>query len=326
MISRTLFKLALTLVVFGGGPSHAADVNYHVVATYRVSGTGRMGSIRLDNENRRLYVPRGNRVDVLDADTGAPVGSLEASGANDVIIVPELKRGFYSNGGGGSVSVFDPASLKVLKTTELSLHGPAALAFDADTKHVFVTGNGGVAVLDGNSGDTLGNIPLDGELRHVAVNGYGKLYVTAENRNVVYVIDTEASKLLGDFPIGSGAGPSGLAIDPSGRRLFVACTNGRLPIIDTDIGFTFDDLPIGKGEAANVFAFAPQGKTGWRGATFVVSSDGTLSLVRMNAFISYSSAGQVKLQPGVQSVEFDPKTGRLFVSSPEGNQILVVAQ
>jgi DNA-binding beta-propeller fold protein YncE len=307
--------------------THADDNGYHLLAKYKLTGHGKTGNVRVDSEARRLYVAHGDRVDVLNADTGASIGFVPANGSNDIVLAPDFKHGFISNGTVASVTMFDPATLNVVKTIKLAVQNPNAMEYDPDVKRVFVAATGEVTAIDASSGEVVGSVPLQGRLGHLISNDYGRLFVAAEDSNVIHVVDTATLRFLGDFPIGNGVGPSGVALDPSGRRLFVACTNGRLPIIDTDTGFSFEELSIGKGSVSDVFTFTPQGKGGWKGAVFVASADGTLSLIKMNAFISYSHAGEVKLQPGIESVAFDSKTHRVFMpASPNGAEILVVGQ
>lgn len=323
---------ATTAMLLGCGifftlAAHAADNGYHILARYKLAGPGKTNNVRVDSEARRLYVAHGDRIDVLNADTGTNIGTVSANGSNDIVLAPDFKHGFISNGTAASVTMFDPTTLKIVKTIKVAAQNPNAMEYDPAVKRVFVAATGSVTAIDANSGEVVGSVPLDGRLGHLVSNAYGRLFVAAEDNNVIHVVDTDALKFLGDFPIGNGTGPRGVALDPSGRRLFVACTNGRLPIIDTDIGFTFEELPIGTGSASDVFTFSPQGKGGWRGAVFVASADGTLSLIKMNAFISYSHAGEVKLQPGIESLAFDEKTHRVFMpASSNGTEILVVGQ
>ena len=315
------------VLIVGSAIAAASDNGYHVLARYKLAGRGKTGNVRVDAEARRLYVAHGDRVDVLNVDTGAQAGSIPASGSNDIVLAPEAKHGFISNSTSASLTMFDPGTLKVLKTIKLNADKPGALEYDPGAKRIFVATNGGVTAIDSDSGEVRGSVSLEGRLSSLVSNNYGRLYVAAEDKNVVHVVDTDDLKLLGDFPIGNGQGPSGLALDPSGRRLFVACANGHLPIVDTDIGFTFQELEIGKGSVNDVFTFNPQGKGGWRGAVFAASSDGTLSLIKMNAFINYSRDGEVKIQSGIDSLAFDPKTHRLFLpSSSNLAEVLVVGR
>ena len=321
------FVAIAAMLLLGAMTATAADTSYHVVATYKV-GAGSPGGIQLDAEARRIYLAHGDRVDVLDADTGKKVGEIAAKGANDIALAAEFKHGFASNGSDNTVTMFDTATLKVLKTIKLDGKTPDAMVYDGGSKRVFVAerGSGTVAAIDPATGDVMAtSARLGGELRGMATNGYGDLYVAAEDKNVVHVVDTKTLGALGDFPVGSGEGPTGLAIDAMGRRLFVACKNGTMPVIDTDIGFTFEELPMGTGEAGDTFTFAPQGKGGWKGAIFVASADGTLSIERMLAFISYEAGTKVTLAKGIHAVAYDPKTHRVFVPAMSGNEAVILA-
>jgi DNA-binding beta-propeller fold protein YncE len=308
--------------------AQAADAGgYHILTRYKLAGRGKTASVRVDPEARRLYVAHGDRVEVLNVDTGAVIGTIPANESNDIALAPEAKHGFISNGGSGAVTMFDPATLKVLKTIKLNAENPSAMEYDPEAKRVFVVTRGGVSAIDPDSGELAGSVPLEGRLGGLVSNDYGRLYVASPDKNAIHVVDTGALKFLGDFPIGNGEGPISVALDASGRRLFVACSNGHLPIVDTDIGFTFQELSIAKDPVSDVFTFNPQGKGGWRGAVFVASADGSLYLIKMNAFINYSNSGEVKLQPGITSVAFDSKTHRLFLpASSTTAEILVAGQ
>ena len=110
------------------------------------------------------------------------------------------------------------------------------------------------------------------------------------------------------------------------RRLFVGCEDGTIEVIDTDAGFTFIELRGGKGAARGTFAWLPQGKGQWKAAAFVAQEDGTLSGVRMNAYINYSIGGQYNLGTGLTSIGYDDKTHHLlFTSAKSGSPSIVVA-
>src|SRR6516165_10783225 len=64
-----------------------------------VGGEGGWDYLTVDSEARRLYVSRGNRVTVLNLDTEAVVGELgDTPGVHGIAVVPELGKGFTSNG------------------------------------------------------------------------------------------------------------------------------------------------------------------------------------------------------------------------------------
>ncbi len=152
------------------------------------------------------------------------------------------------------------------------------------------------------------------------------VYVADPAANVIHVLNHRTMKNDGDYPMRTGNKPTGLALDTKGRRLFVSCDNGVIEVIDTDAGFTFIELKGGAGPAHETFAWLPQGKGQWKAAAFITQEDGTLSGVRMNAFINYSMGGQYKLSPGLGAVAYDDKTHHLFITSTDaGSPVIVVA-
>ncbi len=303
------------------------DSGYRVIAHFQPKGSEYIEDVAVDAVARRLYMTRGDAIDVLNADSGKQIGEISTkSGTNGLVIVPALKWGFATNSTANTITIFNTEDLKVLHVVPSGGEQPEDVVYDEGADHVYVanSGSGSVAVLDAASGKVLTTIKVGGRLRQMAASGYGRLYIAAEDKNVVHVVDTNTMKFLGDFPIGTGEKPYGLSLDPVGRRLFVACEDGTLAVIDTDIGFTFEQLPIGSGASGSTFTFKPSGAGGWKGADFIATADGKLNFIKMNAFISYSSVGSLMLQPGIHAVAFDPPTHHLFV--PAGREILVVGQ
>src|SRR5947209_730240 len=104
------FSLLLPAVTQDAPASAAPKV--HKIA---VGGEGGWDYLTVDPGARRLYVSRGNRVTVLDLDKETVVGELaDTPGVHGIAVVPELGKGFTSNGRDSSVTVFD---LKTLKAT-----------------------------------------------------------------------------------------------------------------------------------------------------------------------------------------------------------------
>jgi hypothetical protein len=72
--------------------------------------------ITVDSATRRVYLSHGTEFLVVDADSGAVVGTITGGFQRNhgVALVPELGKGFISDGDLGAAVVFD---LKTLKTT-----------------------------------------------------------------------------------------------------------------------------------------------------------------------------------------------------------------
>src|SRR5215467_13901635 len=70
--------------------------------------------ITFDPAARRVYLSHGTEVKVLDADTDKVLGDISSLKRNHgVAIVPELGRGFISDGDAGEVAIFDLKTLKI---------------------------------------------------------------------------------------------------------------------------------------------------------------------------------------------------------------------
>jgi len=71
--------------------------------------------ITFDASTRRLYISHNTEVKVVDADSGAIVGSVsDLKRVHGIVVMNDLGHGFISDGGGDEVVVFD---LKTLKPT-----------------------------------------------------------------------------------------------------------------------------------------------------------------------------------------------------------------
>ena len=307
---------------------------YKAIGTYKLAGTSAKG-IAVDSDGRRLFVANGDGLIVLNADTGASLGAISGlKGAQDVLLIPGMNgeekapstKGFASDET-GRVIAFSLADMKPTATIKLESSGAASLCYDADAKTVeAVNTNGSLTTIDADSNKVVKSGKIVTGTGQVVCGNMGHVYVADPAANVVHVLNHETMKNDGDYPMKTGNKPTGLALDTKGRRLFVSCEDGTIEIIDTDSGFTFIELKGGAGVAHETFAWLPQGKGQWKAAAFVAQEDGTLSGIRMNAFINYSMGGQYKLSPGLRSVAYDDKTHHLFITSMDsGSPVVLIA-
>ena len=134
------------------------------------------------------------------------------------------------------------------------------------------------------------------------------------------VIETGKMSRTGAIPLSGCSAPSGLAMDPVGRRLFVGCGNGEALVVDEDMGMTFVRLPIGQaGSLQAVFAFNPLGPGGWKGAAFMAGDASALNAIQMKAFISYVGGGSLPLSGRCTSLAVSPAARQLALAlAPRG--------
>jgi hypothetical protein len=105
--------LLLSLFSFSSSAS-AAGPKYHLLKKAVLGGEGGWDLLEVDSAARRVYLTRGGKVQVVDADSLKPVGEIPGvDKAHGVAVAPGAGRGFATAGGLDEVVVFD---LKTLKT------------------------------------------------------------------------------------------------------------------------------------------------------------------------------------------------------------------
>jgi hypothetical protein len=309
----------------------AAAQTYKAIGQYRLTGTS-VNALAVDSISRRLFAAGSDGIDVYNLDTGAPAGHIATfADAKDVLLVPEESgeeaaapaRAFAADDK-GNVIEFSLSDLKVIAKSKLPTSGAAALCYGEEDKVVAaVSAGGSLASFDATSGKLMHSGKLPTGAGQIGCGTLHHVYVADPVANVVRVLNDETLKNEGDIPVPDGDKPSGLTLDTKGRRLFVGCENGMIDVIDTDAGFTFIHLAGGMGPAREIFTWLPQGKGQWKAAAFIAQQDGTLSVVRMNAFINYSLGGTYKLQPGLGAIAYDANTHHLFIASTDAGAPVV---
>lgn len=286
----------------------AASSGYHVVKTYKVGGDGGWDYLTADAASRRVYISRGTHVMVLDADSGKSVGDIaDTPGVHGIALVPELGRGFTSNGREGTVSIFDIKTLATSSKVKVG-ENPDAILYDPATKRVF-TFNGrshDSTVIDAASGKVLGTIKLDGKPEFAASDAKGKIFVNIEDKSELTEIDPNKMEVKATWPLAPCTEPSGLSIDRKKRRLFVGCDNKMMAVVDADSGKVLATPAIGDGVDATTF----DAETGLAFAS--CGADGVLTVVKEESPGKFT-AENVPTQKGARTLALDAKTHNVFV-------------
>jgi len=292
--------------------SSQAATGYKVATRYPVPGNGGFDYLTIDSDARRLYLSHGTQVDVVDADNGKVLGMIpDTPGVHGIAIASEFKHGFTSNGRENKVSMFDPATLKLIKKIDVG-KGPDGIYYDPATKRVFTNNHGShdITALDAKTGDVVGTVKAEGDGEQ-AVIADGLIYVNSENTNEVVVFDPRSLEVKKRFPIGAAKTPTGLAYDSKTKRLFIGCRNEpKMVVMDAASGNVITSLPIGRG--VDYAGFDPQAKL-----IFFSCGDGTLNIFTEKSADQYEDAGAVKTQPSAKTMAFDPKTKKIFLTAAE---------
>jgi len=290
----------------------AAAESYTLLKTVPVPGDGGWDYLTVDEAGRRVYISHGNQVDVLDADSYELKGTIpDTKGVHGIAVAADLGRGFTSNGRADTVTIFDLKNLKNLGEVKTGKN-PDSIIYDPSTKQVFAFNGGGksATVIDAAAGKVAGTIDLAGQPEFAAADGAGNVFVNLEDKNTVVKIDAKNLKVLDRWPLAPGETPTGMAMDPKSKRLFVGCRNKFLVIVDADNGKVVDKQPIG--ERVDATAFDPE-----TGNIFSSCGDGTVTVVHADGNDKYSVVETIKTKTGSKTMALDPKTHKLFLASAD---------
>jgi DNA-binding beta-propeller fold protein YncE len=301
--------LFVFLFLFCAVAAHAADLPYRVVRTIATGGEGGWDYLTVDASARRLYVSRGTRVLVLNADSGAPEGEIpNTEGVHGIALAPDLGRGFTSNGRANTVTIFDPKTLATLGTVKVPGENPDAILYDPLSHRVF-TFNGrtaNVTAIEGATGAVAGTFAVGGKPEFAVTDLAGRVYVNIEDKNEIVAFDSRTLKVEAHWTLAGCDSPTGLAIDVKAKRLFAGCGNQVLLVLSTGDGRAVAKLPIGKGTDAVVFD--PDANL-----VFSSNGDGTLTVIHGDSPDAFRVVQNLATKEGARTMALDPKTHAIFL-------------
>jgi YVTN family beta-propeller protein len=292
----------------------ADDAKMQVLQRWKLGGEGGWDYLIADSGKQRLFISRGTRVDVVNAESGNLIGSIrDTQGVHGIALATALNRGFTSNGRANSVTVFDLESLKVVQEVKIPGGNPDAILYEPAGRHVF-TFNGAskdVTVLDGSSLAVIATIPVPDKPEFAVEDGDGGIFVNIESDpGQIAVIDTKKLTIKSIWPLPGCNSPTGLAIDTRHHRLFSVCDGRVMAVTDALNGKQVALLPIG--EHPDAAAFDDK-----RAVVYSSNGEGTLSVIHQDSADRYSVVDTVATQRGARTMALDSKTGRVYLVTAE---------
>src|SRR5262249_10743466 len=145
-------------------------------------------------------------------------------------------------------NVFDGRDYKLLKTIKFK-DDADNVRYLARTHTVYVAhAESALGVIDANSFDVRADIKLPAGAEGLqAESQRPRIYVATPQPSQVVVIDTNKNEVVGRYPVKAGKAFA-LAMDESGRRLFVACRQKpALVVLDCDSGKEVASVTIPNG-------------------------------------------------------------------------------
>lgn len=291
------------------GVAAAGTLPLQVTKRIEIAGADPVQAIASGPGGVQVYVASGRAIRVYDVASGRLTGTLPLpSPVVDMTADASGGVGYAALTAPARVVVFGLQPLRIRSTMALPDGTPSALLLDAAAHALYVESSraSSLARFDTSSGKRVAALRLDGTLQQMATDGRGTLYVANMNHNAIDTVDTARMTRTSAIPLQGCTQPTGLSMDPVGRRLFVACRDGARAVVDTDMGFTFESLHADvPGAMRTVFGFHPFGAGGWKGGAFSAGEASQLTAIRMNAFINYSAAGSYPLHGTCQALALD---------------------
>jgi len=312
-----LFALAIVVAAFATATdlvlaAESGAPGYKMTAAFKLGGDGGWDYATL--HKGELYVTRVTHTMAMDVSTGkivADIGGQQRS--HGVAIVPEAGRGFISDGGSGSVLIFD------MKTHAMLGKVPAAddadgIIYDRASNRVLVMCGDAhqlVAIapdVNPAGGKPAATVDLGGSPEFAVADENGKVYVNIVDKDEVAVVDTKQMKVVARWPTAPGSRPTGMSMDRATRRLFIGCRNKNLIVMNADDGKIIADFPIG----AFVDATAFRG-----GLVFASCGDGTLTIIREMSADKFEVAQVLKTELGARTMAVDPSGEMIYLPTAD---------
>lgn len=285
--------------------------DYKVLKIIKLGGDGSWDYLTVDGEARRLYIARATHVLVMDADTGAIAGDIpDTQGVHGVAIAREFARGFTSNGGADTATIFDLKTLKTIGTVKTGA-GPDGILYDPASKRVFTFNHASndVTAIAAADGSVVGTIQLGDRPEAAVADGRGSIFVNIPGK--AQIVEFDSTRLVEvhrwSLPCEQ---PSPLAMDRSGRRLFSACENRTMVIVNADTGNVVGTVPIG----AHVDAadFDPDTRF-----VFVSSGEGTLAVIHEDSPDKFRLIGNVPTKVGARTLALDTRNHEIYLATAD---------
>ena len=305
-----LAGLALQLVA-------ADSPNYHLIKTYKFGaapgGKEYFDYITIDSAARRVYLSHGTEVLVMNADTGALEGKIEGfKRMHGIALVPEVGRGFISDGDAGKIVMFDLKTLKKLSEIEAA-DDADCIIYDPASKRVFSLNGDSKSstAVDVKEGKVVGTVDLGGKPEFAAADGKGMIYANLNEDNMIVAFDSHTLKVKERWPVAPAGEPTSMAVDRAHHILF---SGGRKPamldVINADNGKVLQSLPITGGVDANVYD-APSGRL------FVATREGYIHIFHQDSPDHLTEVGKVKTEVGGKTMAYDSKTQNLITDTAD---------
>lgn len=300
-----------TPTVASAEESPLPNPDYGVSTIWPLGGTGSWDYLALEPNGARLFVTRGDRVDVIEISNGRRAAAIpNTAGVHGVAFAPELKRGYTSNGRSNTVTAFELDTLRVIQESPVSGKKPDAILYEPRAQHVLAAdgASNDISVLDPMTLQVVASIVLPGSPEFMVTDAGGTVFVNIKSDpGKLAAVDAKSLKLKATWVLPGCSNPTGLAIDIANHRLFSVCADQLMVVTDSVSGRQVARVAIGNGPDAAAY----DGDLG-----FVFSSngaDGTLTVIHQDTPDQYRAVATVQTQKSARTMALDPATHKIYM-------------
>ncbi len=317
--NRKYFAVCVSIVLLGASVFAAPQASgYHLLKKVSfesaTEGAEYFDYINVDSAARRVYLSHGTEFVVVDADTGATVGKISGfKRDHGVALVPEINRGFISDGSAAEIVMFDLKTLKI--TGRIKGENDAdSIIYDPASKRVFVF-NGSAkstTVIDPEKASVVATLPLGGAPEQAVADGKGMIYNNLESTNEVIAIDSRNLVIKSRWPVAPAGSPVSIAMDRAHRRLFIGSRNPKmLVVMDADTGKIIGQ-PFTIGDRVDTNVFDPE-----TGLIAAATREGLLHIFHEDSPDKISMVEAVKTEFGAKTMGLDLKTHNIYLTTSD---------
>jgi DNA-binding beta-propeller fold protein YncE len=308
----TLILAALTIV----SAPHALAAQTFKVEKYTIGGEGGTDYLTADSKTGRIYISRGTHVMVVDQATGKLLADIQDTPrVHGIGLAYSAGRGFTTNAGDSSSTMFDLGSFAVIKKVHAGIDGLDGIMYDDATDKILTIDHshpvGTAVVIDPKSGDVVTRIELTGNAPEGGVSdGKGRVFINLEDKNAIDVIDSKTWKVVATWPITACDGPTGIAMDRSTNRIFSGCSKTSV-VVDATSGKVVAEIPNGEGvdalgwDQGEKLMYIPAGRSG------------NLTVVHEDSPDKYRVVATVPTMVGAKTVAVDDTRHVAYLFTPE---------
>lgn len=315
------FSILASLLLPGAGtqPSGAPSLRLQTSITLPPA-QGRLDHMDVDLAGGRLFVVAlaNDTLYVASLSTGQVTARIPGlSTPQGVLYDANSNQIFVSNGGNGTVQVFDGDTYSRKATIPLGVDADN-MRLESNSDRVLVGygwgGSSGIAVIDAATDRVVTRFGLDGHPEAFQLDvAAGLLFVNVPTAQEVEVVNYTSGGLYARWALPTGAENYAMALNPQRTRLFIGTrVDSSLMTLDASTGTQVDRVTI-PGGVDDIFYDAPSG-------TVVAScSDGVLELLQEGASGAYRVVSNVTTGVGAGTSLLVPQTRTLYVAVPSSS-------